>query len=167
MPDAASRGRVVLRASAGRNAHAVRRAREGRATLRVRPGKERRARRRRRASAGGTSCGCLNCEKRAASRHRRPRRLTKAVSTRRRPTFSGAQLLKAERSGVAVREDAHELVVKVVRRLPDVLTDALVVHLAAAVDVFLQPLVEILVLAALIDLRLVVELDLGDEEPCE
>ena len=51
--------------------------------------------------------------------------------------------LQAEDLGVAVGEDPHQLVVEVVRRLADVVGDPLVVHLAAAVDVFLQPLVQV------------------------
>src|SRR5262249_39737153 len=58
-------------------------------------------------------------------------------------------------------------VVEVIRLLPHVVRNALVVHLAAAVDVLLQPLVEILVLAPLLNLPLVVQLDLGDEQACE
>src|SRR3954466_13125349 len=73
----------------------------------------------------------------------------------------------AELRRLALRERADELVVEVVELLGDGRGDAFVVHLAAAVDVVLEPLVEVEVLPALGDGLFVVELDLGDEEPSE
>src|SRR5712691_3132737 len=73
--------------------------------------------------------------------------------------------LQSERAGVAVGENANELVVEVVRRLANVFRNSFVVHLSAAVDVFLQPFVKVLVLPSLLDLSFVVQLDLRDQQP--
>lgn len=83
------------------------------------------------------------------------------------PNRAESRQLQPERFCAAVREDAHELVVKVIRDFAHIIGNALVVHLAAAIDVFLQPLVQIIVAPTLIDLCFVVELDFRNEQTRE
>src|SRR5207247_8677064 len=64
-------------------------------------------------------------------------------------------------------EDPDQLVVEVVGGVADVAGHTVSVHLTAAFDVFLQPLVDVLVPPPLVHLRLVVELDLADHEAGE
>src|SRR5439155_4150836 len=77
------------------------------------------------------------------------------------------QLHGPQGAGVAAGQDAHELVVEIVGRVADTARHALGVHLAATLDVFLEPLVEVLLAASLADLGLVVELDLAHHQPRE
>src|SRR2546427_3470947 len=77
----------------------------------------------------------------------------------RNPTFTRnarRQLHGPQGAGVAAGQDAHELVVEVVGRVADVARHALGVHLPAALDVLLEPLVEVLLTASFADLGLVV-----------
>src|SRR5262249_28665698 len=69
--------------------------------------------------------------------------------------------------GTAIRQDLDQLLVEVVAVRTDVARNALLVHLAAAVDVVPKPLIEVAVLASLEHRALVVELDLGTEEARE
>ena len=64
-------------------------------------------------------------------------------------------------------EDPHQLVLEVVARVAHRPGNAVVVHLAAALDVLLEPLVDVPGLAPLGDLRLVVELDLAHHQARE
>src|SRR4051794_37834980 len=70
----------------------------------------------------------------------------------------------SHQAAVVVREDADDLLGKVVPAGGRRLAVALVVGGPALVDVFTQALVDILVLASLTDLGLVVELDLVHQE---
>src|SRR5437667_6948809 len=87
--------------------------------------------------------------------------------TRKAPTPFTGRHSQAEGAGVAVGENAHELVVEVIRRFADILRNALVIHLPASVDVFLQTLVKIFVLAPLLDFSFVVQFDFRHEQPRE
>src|SRR3954451_24377339 len=73
----------------------------------------------------------------------------------------------AERAGVAAREDVHHLLLEVVDLVAHAWVDALLVHLARAVDVVLQARVDVELAAALLALLFVVELDLGDQQSGE
>src|ERR1700730_14677727 len=73
-------------------------------------------------------------------------------------------LLESQRVGTPIGQDAHELLVEEVGVGADVLGNSLVVHLPAAINVFLQQLVDVALVAALRDSLLVVELDLGDQQ---
>src|SRR5215207_2767132 len=79
----------------------------------------------------------------------------------------GAGVVGAELVAVALGEHVDEFVVEVVVAARNLRPDALVVHLARAVDVFAQALVEVGGVAPLAHLHLVVELDLGDEQARE
>src|SRR3712207_4210256 len=79
----------------------------------------------------------------------------------------GAGVVGAELGAVALREHVDEFVVEVVVAARDLRADALVIHLARAVDVFAQAVVEVRGVAPLAHLLLVVELDLGDEQARE
>src|SRR5690349_24706517 len=83
------------------------------------------------------------------------------------PTLDIRRHSMPERFGAAVREDSHQLFLEEVRLRAHVGRDALVVHLPAPVDVLAQALVEVAALPALEHRALVVELDLGDEQPRE
>src|SRR5215204_6460725 len=79
----------------------------------------------------------------------------------------GAGVVGAEPVAVALGEHVDELVVEVVVAARHLGADALVVHLARAVDVLAQALVEVGGVAPLAHLLLVVELNLGDEQARE
>src|SRR5688572_31572620 len=75
--------------------------------------------------------------------------------------------LSPHRLGVAARQDADQRLVEVVGGVADALVDPLLVHLAGAIDVLSQPLVEVAAAPAVFHLLLVVELDLADQQPRE
>src|SRR5262245_38841975 len=75
--------------------------------------------------------------------------------------------LHPQRTGVAAGEDVDHLLLEVIHLVAHLGVDALLVHLPRAVDVLLQARVDVALAAALLDLLLVVELDLGDEEAGE
>src|SRR5215207_2322567 len=79
----------------------------------------------------------------------------------------GAGVVGAELVAVALGEHVDEFVVEVVVAARHFGADALVVHLARAVDVLAQALVEVGGVAPLAHLHLVVELNLGDEQARE
>src|SRR5829696_2195761 len=79
----------------------------------------------------------------------------------------GAGVVGAELVAVALGEHVDEFVVEVVVAARHFGADALVIHLARAVDVLAQALVEVGGVAPLAHLHLVVELDLGDEQARE
>ena len=72
-----------------------------------------------------------------------------------------------EHVGVAIGEDPDQFVLEVVLIRADLGGDPLVEHLAAAVDVLPQTVVDVFGLAAALDLLLVVELDLGYQQAGE
>src|SRR5687767_9612702 len=74
---------------------------------------------------------------------------------------------EAQGLGGASSEEAHQLVIEIVRRFTDALGYAFVVHLTASIDVLFQPLVDVFVASSLVDLRFVVKLDLGNQKPRE
>ena len=127
------------------------------------------ARRRRRAAASsavsrGSACEAPRRERRRGGRARRGSS-EEAEAGDQEATRAATSDPRAV--GVAPGQDAHQLVVEVVARLAHGGGHAVVVHLPAALDVLLEPLVDVLRLAALRDLRLVVELDLAHHEPRE
>src|SRR5439155_8173047 len=79
----------------------------------------------------------------------------------------GIRLHRSERARVSAGEDPHELVVEVVGRLAHGSGHAVRVHLPAALDVLLEPLVDVLLPPSLVHLGLVVELDLAHHEARE
>src|SRR5262249_59978682 len=78
-----------------------------------------------------------------------------------------ATLHRTEGACVAPSQDPHQLVVEVVRVVPHVPRDAVGVHLPSALDVFLEPLVDVLVPPTFVHLGFIVELDLAHDEPGE
>src|SRR5262249_45106984 len=120
--------------------------------------------------------------RRSRSTRRRPRPPPTRTSPRRRrqqrreegktsgagsPGTARAARLNPERLGAAVREDPNELLLEKVVRGADIFRDPFVVHLTAAVDIFLEPLVQVAALAAFEHRALVVELDLRHQEAGE
>ena len=73
----------------------------------------------------------------------------------------------AEVGRVAIAQLPQQFVIQVIELRPDLVGHPLMVDVEAAVDVLLQPNVEVLVRPALSDRVLVVELDLRDEKPRE
>src|SRR5262249_39785107 len=78
-----------------------------------------------------------------------------------------ATLHRTEGARIAPGQDPHQLVVEIVRVVPHVARDAVGVHLPSALDVFLEPLVDVLVPPPFVHLGFIVELDLAHDEPGE
>jgi len=97
-----------------------------------------------------------------AARERPPSGRLRVARMERRAVV--AKLSKPERFDVASREDAHQLLLEVVARCPNLCIHAVFVHLARAIDVLAQPLVQVEIATAQLDLVLVVELDLAHQE---
>src|SRR5437867_1033333 len=66
---------------------------------------------------------------------------------------------------IALTERMHQLIIEVIELGRNYGRDSFFVHLAAAVDVVLQALVEVIAATTLGDLRFVVKLDLRNQEP--
>jgi len=81
--------------------------------------------------------------------------------------FESGPLSHSQGLGPPLRQNLDELLVVVVAVRPHVRGYSLLVEPPAALDVLAQAKVEVAPLAPLPDRSLVVELDLGGEEPCE
>src|SRR5450755_75030 len=92
---------------------------------------------------------------------RREERPDEREGDRRKPPEKGSD---SERLRAAVGQDSHQLFVEEVRVGAHVFGNSLVVHLAAAVDVLFEAIVEIAVGAPVENGLLVIELDLRDEQ---
>src|SRR5437763_878790 len=80
------------------------------------------------------------------------------------PQHDRAGTIRAQLVRVAFGQCLHQLVVKVIEPRGDGGRDALVVDLTAAINLVLQPVVQVEAAAAFVDLRRVVELDLGNQQ---